>query len=156
MGLLSKLKSLLGGGEESPPRRGDVDVTVEREPSAVAESERAVKGPGAAVSGEDGDEAAAEEAAGTDETAGGEGAAGADDAAGADGTAAAEEADGPGAEPVERIKGIGPSYAGRLDQVGVGTVGELADREPAALAVETDISEKRLERWIERARARIR
>jgi predicted flap endonuclease-1-like 5' DNA nuclease len=65
-------------------------------------------------------------------------------------------ADADGAtEPVESIKGIGPAYAARLDRLDVETVGDLAAADPAALADGSDISEKRIARWIERARTRL-
>lgn len=207
MGVISKLKSLLGVGEDEPSRGGDVDVTVEREPNEVAaESERAVKGPGAEASddgaGATGDGAAAAGAgagpAGTDAAAGadptgesageestedstaGDSAAGksateesavsaegtADDGTGAadDGTgddagdaaAEPEATDGAAAKSVDDLKGIGPSYASRLSDAGVETVGDMAGRDAAALAEETGLSEKRISRWMEQAEARTR
>ena len=72
------------------------------------------------------------------------------------------EAAGPtGAEPgdtaehdVDVLKGIGPSYAEQLEAADIGTVADLADADPEAIADETDISTSRLERWTERAKAR--
>lgn len=61
------------------------------------------------------------------------------------------EADAVG-ESVETIKGIGPAYAGRLEPVGIETVGELAAADATAVAEEIDVSESRVGDWIERAR----
>lgn len=66
-----------------------------------------------------------------------------------------EPLDFEGAEdPVDTVKGIGAAYAQRLADAGVDSVGALAAADAAALAERTDISEKRLGRWIERAEAR--
>ena len=54
-------------------------------------------------------------------------------------------------EPVETIKGIGPAYAGRLEEFGIGTVGELAAADAAEVADGIDVSESRVSDWIERA-----
>jgi predicted flap endonuclease-1-like 5' DNA nuclease len=70
-----------------------------------------------------------------------------------DSGAAAAEADEAG-EPVTRIKGIGPAYAETLAAVGVGSVDDLAAADASDLAERTDVSEKRLERWIGRAKNR--
>lgn len=55
------------------------------------------------------------------------------------------------AEPVETIDGIGPAYAERLGNAGVETVPELREADAVSLAEATDISEKRISRWQERA-----
>ena len=57
-------------------------------------------------------------------------------------------------DPVTEIKGIGPAYADRLAGADVETVGELAVADAAELADQTDISEKRIQGWIERAEVR--
>jgi len=57
-------------------------------------------------------------------------------------------------EPVTEIKGIGPAYADRLAGAGVETVAELAVSDAAELADQTDISEKRIQGWIDRAKVR--
>lgn len=49
------------------------------------------------------------------------------------------------------LKGIGDAYADRLASAGVDTVTALAAADPAELAAETGISEKRIGRWIDRA-----
>lgn len=179
MGLLSKLKSLLGFGDDRPARRGNVDVTVEHEPgeSADAESERAVKEP--ATEPEPTVEETAESdsdpevepepeptedetGTGTAETAGTT-----DDAESAGEPAVdeptveeevVEEAEpaqtGAAAESVDTIKGIGPSYAEKLSSAGVETVGDLASADADALGDETGLSPKRIAGWIEQAEAR--
>lgn len=55
-------------------------------------------------------------------------------------------------EPVDTISGIGPAYADRLSDVGIETVGDLVSVEAADVAAETDLSEKRVQRWIDIAR----
>ncbi|QIO22425.1 helix-hairpin-helix domain-containing protein [Haloarcula sp. JP-L23] len=154
MGLLQKLKSALGLDEaestSAAGSSGDVDVTVEREPST--ESEDAVKGTETATTERESDVGAAE----SDETA-------ADiDAtvpeAEPDATDDADEEPEPAVpegsdDPVTEIKGIGPAYAKRLSGLDIETVGELAAADAAEIASETDLSESRVEGWIERARA---
>jgi predicted flap endonuclease-1-like 5' DNA nuclease len=61
-----------------------------------------------------------------------------------------EDADG-SAESVEVIKGIGPAYAGRLEEFGIETVGELAVADAAEVAEGIDVSESRVSDWIDRA-----
>ena len=62
------------------------------------------------------------------------------------------EADGTDvAESVETIDGIGPAYAERLGNAGVESVPELREADATSLAEATDISEKRISRWQERA-----
>jgi predicted flap endonuclease-1-like 5' DNA nuclease len=53
---------------------------------------------------------------------------------------------------LEDIKGIGPTYAERLREAGVGGVGALAAADPASLSEETDIAESRVENWVEQAK----
>ncbi|PSP75462.1 hypothetical protein BRC81_15680 [Halobacteriales archaeon QS_1_68_20] len=55
-------------------------------------------------------------------------------------------------EPTDTIKGIGSTYAERLSAAGIETVSDLAAADPATVAEEADISESRLERWVQRAR----
>lgn len=62
----------------------------------------------------------------------------------------APDADGADAD-VETVKGIGPSYAERLAEADVETVGELVGADAGALAERVDVSEDRVERWIENA-----
>lgn len=153
MGLLQKLKSTLGlGGSQTPRRhdqRGEVDVTVEHEPAA--ESEAAVNGPddgweskpagdGSADAAESATEPATDE---SDE---------AEEPAEVDEPAAADE-DGAGADvPVTELSGIGAAYGDRLADAGVESVADLAGADAASLSEESDISEGRLEGWIEQAK----
>jgi hypothetical protein len=111
------------------------------------------------------EEAIAEHGVGGGGGAGGSGAgtgtgtAGPGSEAGGTGTAetAGTGAAGGGAEPaaasdpVDTIKGIGSSYASRLGDQGVETVGDLVNADLAMLSAATDISEKRLGEWVEKA-----
>lgn len=56
-------------------------------------------------------------------------------------------------DPVDSIKGIGPSYAEKLSESGVTTVDELADANPESLAEQTGIAETRIQNWIDQANA---
>lgn len=96
---------------------------------------------------EAGDEASAEETVDESET-------GAETETEED-TSADDEADEEEqSEPVDVIKGIGPAYADRMADAGVETVADLADADAAELESETDISEKRIQGWIDRAKVR--
>ncbi|MEF8757991.1 MAG: DUF4332 domain-containing protein [Halobacteriales archaeon] len=150
MTLLDKLKSWLGlersEREEGPAR--DVDVTVEREPGEPStETEAAVKGT-------EEPETEAETEAGVGTTEADE----PDTAAEQEAAPAEEKAETPGdsgeAADVTDIKGIGPAYAERLSEAGVGNVADLAEADPEELAAETDISATRIENWIEQAKVR--
>jgi len=57
-----------------------------------------------------------------------------------------------GSASVETLQGIGPAYAGRLEDAGIETVSDLAAADAADIASEIDVSEKRVTAWIERAR----
>lgn len=72
------------------------------------------------------------------------------EAAGAEADVDPETAD----EPTDVVKGIGATYAERLTEAGIETVGDLAAADPAEVAEEADVSESRLERWVQRARDR--
>ncbi|SFF91521.1 Helix-hairpin-helix domain-containing protein [Halopelagius inordinatus] len=58
-------------------------------------------------------------------------------------------------ESVDNVKGIGPAYAERLADAGVSTVGELVAADPESLADDIGVSEKRIARWIDRAKERL-
>ncbi|WP_276257576.1 helix-hairpin-helix domain-containing protein [Haloglomus litoreum] len=66
-----------------------------------------------------------------------------------------EESAGAADDPADTVSGIGPAYASKLADAGVETVGDLAAADPAELAEQTDISEKRLSRLVERAAERL-
>jgi predicted flap endonuclease-1-like 5' DNA nuclease len=158
MGLISAIKSLFGIGDSRDRSRegtAGTDVTVERETDAS--SERAVKESDA-------------EARGTADTGGTDvdGVAETDDGGGAessfdnetettpeDGVGSTDEGDDSAdGEPVDRIKGIGPSYSEQLTDAGVRTVSDLADADAAELNEATGIGENRIQGWIDRANAR--
>lgn len=135
MGLLARLRSVLGAGGEEQGQSADAGtaVTVEREPEA--ESELAVKGvePAQPSTGGDGSDDAADAPSPGESSPG---------------------ASGAGGRPVDAIKGIGPAYADRLADAGVHTVSDLAEADADELAAATDIGEGRLGTWIEHAAAR--
>jgi len=61
-----------------------------------------------------------------------------------------ESADSPS---VEEIKGIGPTYAGRLESVGIGTVADLAVADPSEVAEAAETGETRASDWVDRAQS---
>ncbi len=207
MGLLDKLKSLIGSNQDghSPARDTEPKVTVEHEPAA--ESEHAVKGTdgiqqqmndeqesedsttesvseseqGATdeskstaasttehtetgpVSDEPVDDELVDDEPGVDERA----ESSAEEQAAADDEPATEEQLATEEEPaadadaatdestdsplVEEIKGIGPTYAERLESVDIETVADLAAANPAEVADAAQTGESRAVDWIERA-----
>jgi len=165
MGLLQKLKSALGlnGAEPSSSRSpGDVDVTVEREPST--DDEDAVKGTDTATS--DATTTAETDSSVTetdDEQVVPEAEPEAEPETDVDSETSPEAGSEPEVDdeppitegsddPVTEINGIGPAYGERLSGLGIETVGELAAADAAETAAETDLSEKRVSDWIEQAR----
>jgi predicted flap endonuclease-1-like 5' DNA nuclease len=66
-------------------------------------------------------------------------------------TEASDEASG---EPVENIKGIGPTYSDRLAAAGIETVPQLADADPTTVADAAQTGTTKAENWIDRAKAR--
>lgn len=170
MAILQKLKSLLGLEPSGSDRDGsrEVGVTVEREASdpgasdvehAPATDDPAAAGTTASGSTDsiteptDEPHEAAEPAEATGPTE-------SDAAPTAEKTPAQrpadDEADETAPEPVDDIKGIGPAYADRLADADVETVADLAAADAKRLADETDISEKRIQGWIDRAEVRQR
>ncbi|HET7324867.1 MAG TPA: helix-hairpin-helix domain-containing protein, partial [Halococcus sp.] len=154
----------------------ETDVAAEPGEAAGPESEDAdleLDHSGAESSDESDADTTASEGVGVDETADDAAAAGAD-AAGSTGSMTEEtnesisatedaEAVGPtGEEPtgetddhaVDVLKGIGPSYGEQLESAGVETIADLAAADAEELTAELDISESRIERWVERAKAR--
>lgn len=184
MGLLSKLKSVLGLGSEDDDRGGrrtdDVGVTVERErDEADAANEAAVKGvdEDAEPSTTEGtDQADHEEEPDAEPEDEGEATAedGAEPEAADEDEATVEDEVDEADEPVEDedeatdeaeaqddaggelqdIKGIGPAYADRLSEVGIESIAELADADFEAVAEEADLAPGRVEQWVDRANAR--
>lgn len=170
MGLLSKLKSLLGMEEESRSAGSGVDVTVEHEPST--DSEDAAEEPAAESEGD------VDEPAGTETDAAASTESLVDEEHTDDPTRAAEPAeagvtddgdseadvepdvdtaedvDEGSTESVSTVKGIGPAYASRLEDAGVQTVADLAAVDPEDLAERVDLSPKRVGRWVDRAEDR--
>ncbi|MFC7204411.1 helix-hairpin-helix domain-containing protein [Haloferax namakaokahaiae] len=60
----------------------------------------------------------------------------------------AEAADSPS---VDTVRGIGPAYAERLENIGIETVSDLVDADADAVGDDIDVSPKRVQRWIDRA-----
>ncbi|WP_408959484.1 helix-hairpin-helix domain-containing protein [Natrinema sp. 74] len=139
----------LSQGEEPEPDAagvGDVDVA-EAEPTAETDTEAAEAEAGTEpTEPEDEPDADAEDVGAADGPVEGE--------ADADEADTEPEPEPANQEPVDSIKGIGPAYADRLAGAGVETVGELAVADAAELADQTDISETRIQGWIDRAEVR--
>lgn len=164
MRLITKLKSLLGlDDQRSQPKTSDVGVTVEHEPEAD-ESEETAAAPEtsteSAVKGVDEQQTETTEEQPVSETT-------ADDEAETETEAedtevpaepaepseeTADEADETPSESPENIKGIGASYAQKLADAGIDDIADLAEADADSLAEKTDLSAKRISRWIERAR----
>lgn len=151
MPLLKKLKSLFGLDDEPRTESSrDVGVTVEKERQAESAAD-------ATPEADDESTAAAVDAAGSESTSESDAAtadetdAETESATAEDGAPEAAEAE---SEPVQDIKGIGPAYAERLGNVDVHTVADLAAADAESIAAETDISETRVEEWVNRAKAR--
>ena len=66
---------------------------------------------------------------------------------------AVESPEGTG-EPVDEITGIGPTYSGRLANIGVETVGDLTGADVADIAEAAEVSESRAADWITQAEDR--
>ena len=50
-------------------------------------------------------------------------------------------------EPVDSVSGIGSAYAEGLEATGIETVGDLLAADPAEIAADSDLSEKRVSGW---------
>lgn len=173
MGLVSTLKSILGlGSDDAGRRRGDGDVTVERE--ADAGSEHAVKegstatddgdadvDEGAAATGTDAaastgslvdEEEASAEAAGRAEPAEAAGPEGDDESTDGEETGP-DDGDEPATEgvDVQEVSGIGPAYADRLAEIDIRTVDDLLAADPEDVAERTTVGAGRVEAWQDRA-----
>lgn len=154
--LLQKLKELFSlsrlsrpaADSESIPEEGST-ITVEREPDTA--SEDAVKGTDTAEEpGEDTDEL---EDDGEPETRTEDGAEEkADEEAVETDEGSAPPPEGGSDEPVDEITGIGPTYAERLGEAGISTVGDLAAADAETVADAAQASENKASDWIERAK----
>ena len=161
MGLFEKLRSLLGlekPTEEASTEGRDVGITVEREGDEEP-SRRAGRSQDPEEYGDDDATTAGPSAADTPAATG----------SGSDTATTASAAPTPDAEPddgaeerrvpseaVDVIKGIGPTYAGRLSDAGIETVEDLAAADADDVVERADVPESRLEEWIERAKSRSR
>lgn len=177
MGLFEKLRSLLGfekSEETSQSDRRDVGITVEREGDErrrTGESETSPAGGETEAAEGAGPSGSASAAAATGGVSSGETAtttgSGPDPGSRSGPETATTEAEptpDPDAdadrrvpsEAVDVVKGIGPTYAGRLSEAGVETVEDLAAADPEEVAKRADVPRARLEDWIERANERSR
>ncbi|AUV81340.1 class III poly(R)-hydroxyalkanoic acid synthase subunit PhaC [Salinigranum rubrum] len=52
---------------------------------------------------------------------------------------------------LDQVRGVGPAYADRLREAGVGTVSELAAADPETLAERIDVSTSRVADWVDHA-----
>lgn len=150
--ILQKIKQVIGlsgsgDADAEPTESRGTEVTIEREPD---------RGSPGTEDGGDTDQATASGTAGagaTDATAGS-----ADTATGqasADTADDATEESGPGNEPTNAIKGIGPTYSERLGEAGIETVADLADSDPETVADAAKTGESKAMSWIERANERL-
>lgn len=124
-----------------------VDVTVEHDPDAEAETDAGAADADAAEAdaSEAGTADVASEAAAEEST---------DEEAPATETEEAvkgTETDAGTDAALEDVKGIGPAYADRLRDAGVESVADLASADAGELAAESDIAESRIENWIDQA-----
>jgi polyhydroxyalkanoate synthase len=62
-----------------------------------------------------------------------------------------DEADGFDDTDLDQVRGVGPAYAERLREAGIGTVSELAAADPEALAERIDVSTSRVTEWVDHA-----
>lgn len=142
--ILQKIKQVIGlsgagDGEGEPAESGRTEVTIEREPDRDSSETEAGDSTGKA-------------------TASGTAGAGATDAAAEQAstdTADATEGSGPGSEPTNAIKGIGPTYSERLGEAGIETVADLADADSETVADAAKTGESKAMSWIERANGRL-
>lgn len=146
MPLLGKIKSMLGLGESGEEDR-DVTVTVEHDP----QNEAAVKGAEAGSTASAGEEGGVEAEEDVTEDSDLESA-----AIEEPGSGTGEEASEPedAGDPVDTLSGIGSAYAERLGEAGIETVDDLANADAAEVAEGTDLSEGRVQGWIDQARDR--
>ena len=150
--ILQKIKQVIGlsgagDADAEPTESGGTEVTIEREPDRES--------PGTEDNG-DTDRATAPgttETGATDATAGS--ADTATEQASADTADDATEESGPGSEPTNAIKGIGPTYSERLGEAGIETVADLADSDPETVADAAKTGESKAMSWIDRANDRL-
>ncbi|MFB6152644.1 MAG: class III poly(R)-hydroxyalkanoic acid synthase subunit PhaC [Halodesulfurarchaeum sp.] len=60
-----------------------------------------------------------------------------------------------GGGDVTEITGIGPTYAALLEDIGIETIADIAERDPAELASEIDVGTSRVRDWVSQARERV-
>lgn len=145
MGLIERIKSVLGFGTSATPSqpgtgrgRPSTDETGS-EPDSAGEADNDERDGSTETAGDssDGVDVTVEHDPDTETEAAVKGV--------ETGAGASADAD------LEEIKGIGPTYADRLREAGVESVADLATAEVAEVAEASDISESRVQKWVDRA-----
>ncbi|MFB6197207.1 MAG: helix-hairpin-helix domain-containing protein, partial [Halobacteriaceae archaeon] len=158
--LLSFLKSIIGSGDRDH-RRSEVDVTVERKPEpeqrVASEEERPPGEIGPEPGGETAESPDVDAETEVEVTAPGEEVQERPDEESVEGEdfVGDTETESGVEEPLTTIKGIGPKYAERLESAGIESIEDLAESDLEALSEKSDISVKRLQRWRDKAVARV-
>lgn len=168
-GLLRKIKRVfgLGDGSDESPDESDAGVTIEREHGGT----RTASGESTSVDATEppthDSEAESSGAETTTDSSTPDSTAATDDGsdthvvdssttqAATDSPEAQTESEESGsaasAEPVDAIKGIGPTYSDRLSEAGIETVGQLAEADPETVADAAQTGETKAGNWIDRA-----
>lgn len=146
MGIISTIKEMLGIDEPRRSPGSGTTVTVERERSGSREETSR-----AGEASSPGESVPSERRPSVPETEPESPAAEHDEVVEEEPTPSAPATPATG-ESVETITGIGPAYAERLGDAGIETVDQLAAADAADLANDTDISESRVQKWIDLAK----
>lgn len=130
--LIRKLKQLFGHSDRSgseresgPSATTETEVTVEREPEEGSQIDSETAG---TTPADEGGTPPAEPESGSESPS---------------------ESSG---DPVEKIKGIGPTYSDRLESDGIESVADLAASDAETVADIAQTSEGRAAEWVERAK----
>jgi len=164
--ILQKIKRVFGlsqpAADSEPPAETETEVTVEREPDTASVGGTETESAGGTVepAGDEPDEQGDATASGEEsaepahEQSEAEPAHEQAEPSGEQTEPTGTEPEG-GADSVDAVKGIGPTYSDRLSEAGIETVGDLADAEPEAVAEAAETGESKAGSWIDRARERL-